>query len=226
VVVSAAEVVAESLKGSRAGALNRADRAAEYLGSLRLGEVVEESEDQRRSLARCESTQRSVEGVLVVYLLEGQEGGTIYRLEVDAAGQLGPLHRVPFGCRDREIGRDAARIGCGIRHPAHPRPAARYLEQALLDDVLGDGLVPHDEGDGAKQVTGRALHEGVEAVVPTPGSAAHARARLIVVTTQLSPQATKRLPRVAKSLLAHPLPATVAELSPAGDEATFTELVL
>ena len=203
-VVSTAKVVAESLKGSRAGALNRADRAAEYLGSVRLGQVIEESEDQHRPLTRCESTQRSVEGVLVVYLLEGQEGSTIDRLEVDAAGQLSPLDRVPLGCRDGEIGRYVAGVGCGIRHPAHPRPAASYLEQALLDDILGGGRVPHDEGDRAKQVTGRALHEGVEAVVPPPGSAAHARAGLIVVTTQLSPQAAKRLLRVTKYLLSHP----------------------
>ena len=44
------------------------------------------------------------------------------------------------------------------------------------------------------RVSCSAFHEGVEAVVPVPGSAAHTRARLIVVTTRLNPQAAKRLP--------------------------------
>jgi hypothetical protein len=68
------------------------------------------------------------------------------------------------GAVNRQVDEDPPGVSPGLRHPSHPRPPPRDLEQALLHEILGLADIPGDQVGRLQQLLEVAGDKQVEVV--------------------------------------------------------------
>ena len=155
----------EPIEGSRCCALHGADRPAEAIGDLCLGEVLEVAEHEDRSLTPrkcCHHPQQLRACVNCTESLFWTGVAIELQVLVMTGVQFHCKARSPLGARKREVDDDASHIGMRVIHLLDRRPPPCSTQEGFLEQILSLSEVPGEQVRGPQEVGRRLTHEVLE----------------------------------------------------------------